>query len=60
VSESGAVDRDCYTEVSPPKIPFWGVIRTDWLSNHPFGGVRRNYFYLRSYFGVLDRINSVQ
>jgi hypothetical protein len=37
VSELGALDRGYYTEVSPPKIPFWGVIRTNWLPNHPNG-----------------------
>jgi hypothetical protein len=48
-----------YTEMSPPKIPFWGVIRTNWLPNHPNGGVRRKYFHLRSHFRVLDGIDSV-
>jgi hypothetical protein len=49
-----------YTEVSLPKIPFWGVIRTIWLSNPLNGWVRRKYFYLRSCFGVLGGIGSVQ
>jgi hypothetical protein len=49
-----------YTEASLPKIPFLGVIRTIGRSNPLNGWVRRKCFYLRSCFGVLGGIRSVQ
>ncbi len=51
--------RGGYTEMSPPKILFWGVMRTNWLPNHLNRGVRQKYFHLRSHFEVLGRISSV-
>ncbi len=49
-----------YTGASLPKIPFWDVIRTIGRPNPLNGWVRRKYFYLRSCFGVLGEICSVQ
>ncbi len=49
-----------YTDMNLSKIPFWGVIRTIGQPNPLNGWVRRKYFYLRSCFGVLGGIRSVQ
>jgi hypothetical protein len=51
--------RGSYTEINPPKIPIWGVRLIFWLPNHLSGGVRWNYFCLRSQLGVLGRRESV-
>ena len=39
--EGIAIDRQgSFTEANPPKIPFWGVIRTDWRHKSLIWGVR--------------------
>jgi hypothetical protein len=59
MTEFGSIGGVVILKMSLPKIPFWGVMRTNWRPNHPNGGVRRKYFHLRSRPGVLGGIDSV-